>query len=297
MRGAAPRLITDLSPISKAVGLFLLAIAVLSVMDAVAKYLTSTYAPMQVVWARYCGQLFWSSLVLAGSLKLVAQTKNIGLQLLRSAFLFGATLSFFSGMPHLQLAEMNAIFDVAPLIITILSVLVLREVVGIRRWLGVLIGLSGALIIVRPGTEAFSPYSIYPLMAALCFASYAITTRFLSEGEPAVISFLFTALVGAIVASLLVLPVWSTPSLQDGLIMLFFGGLGGIGHFFMILAFQRAETSLLAPFSYFGLFFNALWGFLFFAEVPAAHTILGAAVIVGAGLYVWWRERLAQGAP
>jgi len=249
---------------------------------------------MQVVWARYCGQMFWASLVLAGSLKIVLRTQNLGLQLLRSAFLFGATISFFSGMKHLQLAEATAIFEVAPLVITILSVVVLRESVGIRRWLGVMIGLTGALVIVRPGTDAFTFYAIYPILAACWFGGYAITTRFLREGEPAATSFLFTALVGAVVASALVIPFWTTPSLTDGLIMLFFGGLGGIGHYLLILAFQRSEASLLAPFSYFGLFFNSLWGFLFFAEIPGAHTIVGATIIVGAGLYVWVRERAVE---
>jgi drug/metabolite transporter (DMT)-like permease len=273
--------------------LFLSAILLFSVMDALAKDLTARYEPVQVVWARYAGQTFWAFLLLAPWLGRYLGTDRLWLQLLRSALLFGATFFFFSAFRHLQLAEMTAIFEIAPLVITILSVAILGERVGPRRWLGVGLGLLGALIIIRPGSEVFSPYSLLPALAACCFAGYSIATRFIGPDESPFTSLLYTTLIGTIVASLWVPFHWSTPEGTDIAVMAGFGAIGMAGQLCLILAFTRTEASALAPFSYFGLLFNALWGFVFFAEVPDAFTWTGAAVIVGAGIYVWHRERQA----
>ena len=263
-------------------------------MDIVAKDLMARHSPVQVVWARYTSQFFWTVLVLSPRLISLIRTKHLSLQLIRSACLFGGTFFFFNSMKYLELAEAVAIFNISPLIITILSVVILKELVGVRRWLGVLTGLAGALIIIQPGTEIFTMASFLPVIAAFCFAGYAISTRFLGSDEPHATSFFYTTLIGAIAASLLVPFAWDTPTTRDLIAMSTFGIIGAVGHILLIIALGHAQASVLAPFTYLGVLFGALWGFFFFAEIPSTVTFIGAFVIIGAGLYVWQREKSAK---
>lgn len=273
--------------------LFCLITFIFSLMDITAKHLTQTYPPAQVVWARYASQFFWSMLILSPKLRTYLRTRHLGLQLIRSACLFGATFCFFTALKYLKFAEATAIFEVAPLVITILSVIILKEQVGRRRWTGVIVGFLGALVIIRPGTDVFSPVALLPMLSATCFAGYTIATRFLGQDEPHATSFLYTTLIGTIVATLFLPFYWKTPTLVDGLMLGTFGVIGAAGHFLLIIALSFTRASTLAPFGYLALLWNALWGLMIFSEVPDAYTWIGAAIIVGAGLYVWHRERVA----
>ena len=272
------------------------AVLLFSGMDALAKELSARHDTLQVVWARYTSQTVWVALLLAPRLRAVLATDRLGLQLLRSALLFGATLFFFAALAHLEFAEATAIFEVGPLFITALSVLILGERAGPRRWLGVLAGLAGALLIIRPGTAVFSPASLLPVAAAACFAGYSIATRFVGRDESPFTSLLYTTLVGTLVASLVVPFHWTVPTRADALVMGSFGAIVMVGQLCLILALRHAPASLIAPFAYFGLAFATVWGFVFFGELPDGWTVAGAAVIVGAGLFVWHRETRAKAA-
>ena len=274
--------------------LFCLTMFLFSMMDAVAKSMTQHYEPFLVTWARYASQTFWSLLVFSPRLRSLLRTEHLWLQLIRSGFLFAATFCFFSSIAYMKLAEAVAVFEVAPLLITGLSVIILGEKVGYRRWIGVLVGLFGALVIIRPGTDVFQPAALLPICAAFFFAAYTISTRFLSADEPPATSFLYTTLVGTVVASIILPGFWTTPALEHVPILATFGVLGGIGHYLLILAFTATQASVLAPFSYVGLIFSAFWGFAIFNELPDIWTWIGAAIIVGAGLYVWYREQAVQ---
>jgi len=275
--------------------LVLAAMLLFSAMDATAKGLAERLPALEVVWARYAGQTFWAVLVLAPWLGRYLATDRLGLQLMRSAMLFAATALFFAGFRYMELAEMTAIFEAGPLVVTLLAVLVLGERVGLRRWLGVAAGLCGALIIIRPGTEMFSPYTLLPLLAACGYAGYTIATRFLGAQESPFTSLLYTTLIGTLVATLALPWHWVTPSWGDAGLMVGLGLVGMAGQLCLILGLQVARASVVAPMTYAGLLFNTVWGFAFFAEVPDAWTFAGAALIVGAGLYVWHRETKAQG--
>jgi drug/metabolite transporter (DMT)-like permease len=279
---------------AQGIALFLLAVFLFSVMDTMAKELSTRQDALQVVWARYTGQTVCAVAILLPRLRQHLATDLMWLQLLRSALLFGATLFFFIALGQLQFAEATAIFQIAPLVITILSVVVLAESVGPRRWFGVLAGLVGALVIIRPGSEVFSVYALFPAIAAVSFAGYSIATRFLGHGESPYTSLLYTTLVGTLVASLALPFFWSPPQGTDWLLMGGMGAVGLVGQLGLILALGLAPASILAPFVYLGLAFNALWGFALFAEVPDGWTVTGAAIIVGAGLYVWHRETRAK---
>ena len=283
--------LSDISPEAKSIGLIIVTVFLFSFQDALAKNLIRSYPPIQVVWARYTSQTIVSLIILLPIIGRVLKTENIGIQLLRSTFLFGATYCFFSSLKYLQLAQVNAIFQVAPLFVTVLSVIILRETVGMRRWAGVLIGMLGAIIIIRPGGTGFSFTLILPMGAALSYASYLITTKYLSNEEAPSTNFLYTSLIGFILASFLVPLSWTPIMTPDLFIFTSFGLLGALGHLFIILAFRLIDASFLAPFTYLQLIFASFWGFYLFTEVPDQFTIFGSVLIVISGLYVWLREQ------
>ncbi len=264
-------------------------------MDAVAKNLMLTYSPIQVIWARYLSQTVVTVLILSPILFKVLYTKHWLLQLLRSLLLFAATYLFFTSLKYLQLSEATAIFQIAPIFVIILSVFVLKENVGMRRWIGVLFGLIGALFIIRPGGELFSVSIIFPAIAAFCYSSYVIATKYLSADEGTSTNFLYTSMIGSLLATILVIPSWEPIPFDSGLIVLcLFGLLGATGHYCLIHAFRITEASFLAPFTYISLIFGTLWGYIFFMEVPQVFTIVGGFIIVMSGIYVWYREQKAK---
>ncbi len=262
-----------------------------TIQDAIAKHLVQTYPPIQVVWSRYASQTLASLCILLPVISTVFMTKNLKVQILRSTFLFSATFCFFSSLKYLQLAQVNAIFQVAPLIVTILSFIILKERVGTLRWGGVIIGLTGAILIIRPGSTSFSFSMLLPALAATCYASYLISTKYLSNDESPATNFLYTSLIGAVMASLLVTKNWTPVATDHFLIFGTFGLLGALGHFFIILAFRLIDASFLAPFTYMQLIFGTLWGFFFFSEIPSYFTVLGGLMIISSGVFIWYREQ------
>ncbi|WP_245867153.1 DMT family transporter [Oceaniglobus roseus] len=275
---------------ARGIALMVCAILLFSVMDLLAKAMSQHIPTVMAVWARYAGQTVVVTAIILPRLKTVLQTRYPGFQFLRSMFLLGATSSFFLALAHLGLAEAAAIMNLNPVLITLGAGLFLGEKLGIRRLAGIAVALVGALIIIRPGSAVFSPYALLPLVAAVCYSSYALVTRHVGRAEDAWTSLFYTAILGAVVLSAVVPFSWVTPDWQATLMMLAIGVFGGASQLLLIKALMQAEASLLAPFAYLSLLFASIWGFLFFGEVPDAATGLGALVIVGAGLYVWHRE-------
>lgn len=280
-----------LSQEASGVALALVAVALFASMDAMSKGLSQRYDPVMVTWARYLSQAVLVVLILSPRLKQVARARYPLIQLVRSALIFGATLCFFIAIAFVPLAEATAVFDVAPLMITALAALILKEQVGPRRWAGVAAGFVGAMIVIRPGLSVFQPMAVLPMLAAFCYALHAIATRFLGRDENPWTTFLYSGAIGAICASFLVPFHWSTPTIEDALLMTLCGAVGGTGQLLLILAFARASAATLAPTTYFGLLMATMWGYVFFGDAPDLWTVLGAAVIVGSGLYVWWRDQ------
>ena len=280
-----------ISPRKKSILLMLTTILLFSMMDATAKLLLQTYPSNQVVWARYMSQTVVSIIVLFPKLHKVLVTNNLKLQLLRSTFLFFATYFCFTSLKYVQLVQFNAIFQVAPIFVTLLSAIVLKEYVDIRRWTGVIMGMLGALIIIGPGSDMFVITMFLPAIAALCYASFVISTRYLSQGEAPVTSYIYSSLIGSILASILVIPSWTPIKMEDLFVFSGFGLFGALGHILLIYALRLSEASFLAPFIYMNLVYGSLWGFLLFDETPSFLTISGAAVIVSSGIYIWIRDQ------
>ena len=268
------------------------AILAFACMNALAKGMALQYPIIMVVWARYLSQTVLTALVFNRNLKTIVKTQRVKIHLFRSALLFGATIFIFAGFANLSLAATMAIFQTAPLLVVILSVFFLGEVVGVKRWLSVVVGFVGALIIIQPGTDTFLIASIFPLLSALCYAGYAVSTRHLGTEEDPRTNFFYTGLVGTIVSTLILFPYLQKIELVDIVYFTLLGTLGGLGHYCLILALRRSEASLLAPFSYFDLIFSACLGMIFFTEYPTQSLILGATTIVGAGIYTWYRGRV-----
>ncbi|MEL6335910.1 MAG: DMT family transporter [Pseudomonadota bacterium] len=260
-------------------------------MDSFAKALSDDLPPMMVVWARYVSQTVVFALIFAVSLPRLIRTENLGQQLLRGGLLFTVTALFFTALQSLELAEAIALVQLAPLMIVALAALLLREHVGPRRWIAVGIGLLGALLIIRPGLGVFQPAALYAVAAAFCFASFQVLTRVMSGTGSIWTTMLYTSLVGAALASATLPWTWVTPPATALPAMLAVGVMGLIGHVIFVWAAAQVPASVLAPFNYTSLVWATLMGLVFFGELPATLTVVGACVIVGAGLYVWHRER------
>ncbi|MDH3228158.1 MAG: DMT family transporter [Alphaproteobacteria bacterium] len=263
-------------------------------LDAVVKHLIQTYPVPQVAWARFFFHAILLAAVLGRRLPTTFSTRRRGLQVLRSGLLMVTTLQFFAGLYFLPLADMTAIMQSAPLIVTALALPLLGEHVGIRRWAGVAAGFTGALIIIRPGTEAMQLAALLPLGAATTFALYQITTRILSRTDATLNTLLYTPLLGAAAMSVAAPFFWVMPDAEGWALMVLTGVFGGLGHFTMIRAFTWAPAASVSPFGYSALIWATLFGLILFGDFPDSATIIGATVIVGSGLYILHREHLRR---
>jgi drug/metabolite transporter (DMT)-like permease len=285
---------TKLSPTATAILLMIGAIFCFSIMDATAKALAPRIGTIPAVWARYAGQVLVVLILVAPRLKTVARTNYPLLQLARSVFLMFGTVFFFFSVANIGLTEATAIMNINPVIITLGAALFLGEKIGLRRALGIGAALIGALIIIRPGSDVFSPFAVLPLIAAFAYSAYNITTRFVGRNEDPWTSLLYTALFGAVIMSIAVPFYWQPLDLTSALLMVMLAGFGTLSQLLLIRALAIGEAGMLAPFAYTGLIFATIWGVVFFNEYPDGWTVAGAAVIVAAGVYVWYRETFGR---
>lgn len=277
-------------PHGRAILLMLVAIFCFTLMDASVKALAPRIGVLPALWARYTGQMALVLILIAPRLRQVARTRYPGLHVLRSALLMGATAFFFLGLSLIPITEAAALMSVNPVIITLGAAMFLREPLGPRRLIGIAVALAGAAIVIRPGSEVFSPAALLPLAAAACYSAYALLTRRVGPTEDPWTSLFYTGLVGTIVLSLIVPLGWRTPDPRAWGLIALVTLFGTAGQMALIRAFSLGQASMLAPFSYTGLIFATIWGAVFFAEYPDLPTVCGALVIAGAGLYVWHRE-------
>ena len=280
----------------RGIALMLLAVVGWVSMDTVGKLLVADgVSPWQVTWARYAFHLaVMLPFVLVGRVRV--RTARPGLQFVRSLLLLAVTFLIYTALGLLPLATVNAIGFLTPLLITALSVPLLGEKVGIRRWLAVAAGFAGVLILVRPSPE-MELALLLPMAASLMNALYQLSTRFLSHTEPAATTLLWTALVGMAVSSVVVPFVWVSPGAWAWTLMVFLGAMGCLSHYLMITAYAAAPAPTLAPFVYTQLLWVLPVGWIVFGDFPDLWTLVGAAVIAASGLYTFHRELVRRRQP
>lgn len=272
--------------------LMVAAMMIVPFMDAIAKYLAADYPVTQIVWARFFFHFaIMAPIVLyrygAGTLR----PRQPGLQVVRGGFLLMATILFFTAIAVMPIADALALLFISPMVVTALSPMLLGEQVGIRRWTAVIVGFLGALIILRPGLGATQAGSFLAIGAGCAFAFYTLATRRLSGSAPPLVTLVYTAVLGAAVMSIAVIPVWVAPPPGDLALMAGIGAIAAGGHFLLIRAFDFAPASLLAPYSYSEIVMATAVGWFIFNDFPDGWTWAGIAVIVGSGIYISWRER------
>lgn len=271
-----------------------LAMSLFISMDTIAKHLGKTYPVIQIVWVRYLVAGSVLALILNRRLLATFRSRNLKLQLLRGGLLLATNFLFYTGLRFIPLAESSAISFVGPLMVTALAVPFLGEHVGMRRWASVLVGFAGALIIIRPGLGIIDWAALFPLGAAACFAVTAIVTRKLGGLDAVPTTLVFTTFVGAALASTVAPFFWTPPPASALALMVCIGVVGVIAHFAVIKAFVAAPATTVAPYNYTTIVWATVFGFVVFGDRPDPWTLIGAAVIVGSGLYIYYRERIVR---
>jgi drug/metabolite transporter (DMT)-like permease len=262
-------------------------------MNAAVKLLAANYPVAQIVWARFTGHLLIMLLVFLPHHRwTLLRTRRPAVQFGRSALMLLSNLVFVIAIARVPLATASAIGFTSPLIVTALSVPLLHESVGWRRWSAVTVGFAGALMVIRPGSGLQDPSVLLLLLSALAYALYQIATRWVGRYDSAATGIVFAALLGSLAMSLVLPFVFVPPrTMFDALLFCCLGLLGGGGHYLIIRAFQLGPAAVIAPLGYVELVGTAVLGYVIFGNFPDLWIWLGAFVIIGSGLYIALRER------
>jgi drug/metabolite transporter (DMT)-like permease len=286
------------------------AMTLLPLMDAIAKWLATTgsLSPGQVTFYRFALQVAMAGVLLLaltgfGGLK----PRRLWPNILRGVLLGLASLFFFTAVKYMPLADAIAVFFVEPMILTVLSAIFLKEPIGWRRWTAVVIGFAGAMIVIQPSFSLFGVVSLLPLGTATLFAVYMLLNRTLSTQDGPLVMQCMAGLGGAAATGLALLAgatfgisdlALGIPALvNEWLLLLALGILATFGHMLVVEAFRHAQASLLAPFQYIEIISATIVGLLVFGDFPTVSKWLGIAIIVGSGLYTFWRESRSRTGP
>ncbi|MBL4696868.1 MAG: DMT family transporter [Rhizobiaceae bacterium] len=264
-------------------------------MDTMAKYMVTHGLPaMQVVFTRYLAHFVIVVLFYVpseGKGIFVSQTPK--LQMLRGIALLGSTIFNFSALAYLPLTVTIAIFFTTPLVVCLMSIKILNETVGARRLTAVFVGFLGVLVITQVWSAEFHWAMLLSLAALLCASFYFVLTRKIAgNGDSNAVSQIYASGPSAIIVAPIAFYVWTSPSDPLLWVLLFLVGiLGAIGHTLLTVAHRFAQASTLAPIVYVQIIYATVLSWLIFGAIPDFWTILGTAIIVGSGFYIWQRER------
>lgn len=283
-----------MTPALRGILLMVSAIGIFVAMDTIAKYLAQWYPVPGLIWARYVINL---AILLAwfaarGELHRI-RTARPGIQLARGLLLASATFFYFSALRVLPIADAAAISFVLPLFVAVLAVPMLGERLDLPRAVAIFVGMAGALMIVRPGSTVFTAYSLLPVAMAVCNALYQILTRKVAGLEHPLTSLVWGAIVGAVLFSAVAPFAWETPQTAFHWALLGVIGLfASIGHYLLIRAYDYANATLLAPYTYTAMVWAIALGLAVFGHLPDGWSVGGMAVIVASGLFLAARQRL-----
>jgi drug/metabolite transporter (DMT)-like permease len=276
----------------RAIALAVSATMLFGTSDTISKYLSGSLPIVEFLWIRYVIFLIMALCLISRRPRRSVRPRNPRLQVIRGLCVVGSSVLFVYGIREMTMAQATTISFLSPLLITILSIPLLGETIGPRRWAAVAAGMLGMLVVVRPGMGGFQPAALFGVASALCWALALIITRKISGSDTPQTTVLWSAGIGAAVLTLM-LPfqaVWPTPG-QLGLSLLM-GVVASGGQWLVILAHRIAPASLLAPFFYGQLIWVTFLGFLVFGNLPDQWTLTGAGIIIASGLYTAHRERV-----
>lgn len=274
------------------IALMCIGVAFLTVNDAIAKTLTETYSPLQILFLRNVIALPFAILIAlkmggAGALRSYRPATH----LVRGILWVAGTFLFFTSLRYLQLAEATALIFVAPFFIIALSAAFLGERVGWRRWLAVIAGFAGVLIVVRPGGATFQLASLLPVATAFVYALMMLGSRFVDTRESVWTLLLYLTGTSALLSALIVPLVWIPVRLEDLWLFVAIALCGTAGITMMTQAFRVAPASVVAPLDYTAMLWATILGWLIWSEMPDSVTFIGAAIIITSGVWVILRER------
>ena len=275
--------------------LMILTMFIFASQDGISRHLASTYNSEMVVMVRYwffAAFVIWLAGRSEGGIKAVARTPVLGLQVLRGVILAVEIWVAILGFTYMGLIACHAIFSCYPLIIAALSGPILGEQVGWRRWMAIGIGFVGLLIVLQPGAGVFSIAAALPFISALLFAVYGLLNRYVAGTDGTNTSFFWTGTVGFALTTAVGIWSWENMIAPDWLWMGTLCMSGALGHWLLIKCYELAEASVLQPFAYFHLIFVTLIGITIFREELSLHVVLGSGIVIAAGLFTLWRERL-----
>lgn len=286
-----------------------------SLNDALIKFLSGSYALHQIVLVRsFVGILilFIIFIPLSGTFAIL-KTQRLGMHLLRGLAVVFANLTFFLGLAELPLAVATSIFFISPLLITIFSIVFLKEYVGVYRWGSIIVGLLGILIILRPGTEAFKLASLLPIAAAFGYATLHIVTRYIGKTESALTMSFYIQVTFILICSLFwlllgdgrfgfaqspaldfLLRKWGSLPENDWPLFLLLGACSAFGGFLISQAYRNSEAAFVAPFEYIAMPLSIFWGLLIFNTIPDLQSLTGMLMIIGSGLFIVFREMIYE---
>lgn len=277
----------------RGIALMMVALMGFTCLDTLAKLLSDHMSPVMVTWARYSSALIFILIVFNPlRRKGVFRSARPLLQILRSCMLFGSTILNFFALHYLQIDQTTALLFATPMLVTVLAGPVLGETIGWRRWIAVLVGFTGVLIITNPWSGQVHWAMLLTLGGTLCYALYNVMTRMLASYDSADTTSIYSVAIGVIVSTPLLPSAWTMPDniwIVAGLCVI--GFFGAVSHWFLIKAHEFAPASVLAPFLYVQLLWVSLSGYLVFHQLPARTTLIGAAVIIASGLYLLTLER------
>ena len=280
-------------------GLMAVAVALFTCIDTSAKWLILSGLPViQVVFARYFGHLVLAlAIYVPQEGASVFRSNRPSLQILRSFFLLGSTVLNFKALQYLPITVTTTIMFAGPIVVTLLSIPLLGEKVGLRRLIAVLCGFAGVVVVIQPWGATFHP-AMFLNVGALCMASmYFVMTRMLAGIEGNSTQQVWSSFTAAVALSPFAVAVWEWPGgpLQ-WLVFCGIGVFGALGHIEATIAHRWADASLLAPVFYLQVFYAAVAGILVFGTWPTVETLTGGAIIIASGVYIWQRERRVKAA-
>lgn len=280
-----------------AIMLVLAAMFIFAVMDGLTKLLSQTLPIAQILWVR---SVVFTAVALAllrhqsrgGSIWSLARSQRPLLQTFRAVLLVVESAIFMVAFKLMPLADVHAVAAVAPLVVVALSVPMLGEKVGPRRWAAVVVGFVGVLLIVRPGFATIEPPVMLALLGAALWGIYQILVRICARSDRAETTTLYTALAGLGATTLIGPQAWQWPDASGWGLLAAIAIMGSAGHIALIRSLGMAQPALLQPYNYSLFVWAVLVGYLMFGHVPDSWTLTGAAVIIASGIYVWHRERV-----